>query len=94
MKFFIHKTCSFGQAGTQRMNESRMISGYGSSSFFYWYVSSHTSIKYQSLFDLSKRNASSDLQVLVENGIIEKTGTTGKGTSYSLRGDIGAKGAI
>ncbi|OJY89694.1 MAG: hypothetical protein BGP14_22555 [Sphingobacteriales bacterium 44-15] len=44
MKFFIHKTCPFRQAGIQRMNESRMISGYGSSSFFYWYVSSHTSI--------------------------------------------------
>jgi len=57
-------------------------------------VSSHTSIKYQSLFDVSKRNASSDLQVLVENGIIEKTGTTGKGTSYFLSGNIGAKGAI
>ena len=64
------------------------------------YVKEHGSItntKYQSLFEVSKRTASSDLQALVDNGIMGKTGTTGKGTSYFLkgqnRGERGNEGA-
>jgi ATP-dependent DNA helicase RecG len=50
-------------------------------------------IKYQELFDVSKRTATNDLQLLVEKGLITKIGTTGKGTSYVLlqRGNKGAK---
>ena len=46
-------------------------------------------IEYQSLFGVAKRTAHRDLMSLVEKGVLEKIGTTGKGTVYVLR-----KGAI
>ncbi len=45
--------------------------------------------KYQELFGVSKRTAHRDLAELVEKGILERVGSTGKGTAYELR-----KGAI
>ncbi|MDR3712357.1 MAG: ATP-binding protein [Puia sp.] len=52
-----------------------------------------TNNKYQELFGVSKRTATNDLQLLVEKDLITKIGTTGKGTSYTLRqrGNKGAK---
>lgn len=51
-----------------------------------------TNAKYQELFDISKRTATNDLQLLIEKGLISKIGTTGKGTFYILqRGNKGAK---
>jgi ATP-dependent DNA helicase RecG len=48
--------------------------------------------EYQDLFGVAKRTAHRDLVDLVEKGILEKIGTTGKGTAYALR--KGAKGAM
>lgn len=45
--------------------------------------------QYQEVLSVSKRTAHRDLMDLVEKGILEKLGTTGKGTIYVLR-----KGAI
>lgn len=45
-------------------------------------------------FNVSKRTATNDLQSLTQKELIEKIGTTGKGTSYVLRGNKGAKRAI
>ena len=41
--------------------------------------------EYQLLFGVAKRTAHRDLMDLVKKGILEKTGTTGKGTAYVLR---------
>ena len=41
--------------------------------------------QYQELVNVSKRTASRDLQDLVEKRFIQKSGTTGKGTNYTLR---------
>jgi len=50
-----------------------------------------TNAMYQKLFRVSKRTASNDLQLLIEKGLIDKIGTTGKGTFYVLqRGNKGA----
>ncbi len=46
-------------------------------------------IEYQSLFGVAKRTAHRDLAALVQKGVLDKIGTTGKGTVYVLR-----KGAI
>ncbi len=45
--------------------------------------------QYQEVLSVSKRTAHRDLTDLVEKGILDKVGTTGKGTTYVLR-----KGAI
>lgn len=45
--------------------------------------------QYQMLMGVSKRTAHRDLMDLVEKGVLEKTGTTGKGVTYVIR-----KGAI
>ena len=45
--------------------------------------------EYQTLLGVAKRTAHRDLTELVERGILEKVGTTGRGTAYVLR-----KGAI
>ncbi len=56
---------------------------------------SMTNARYQELFEVSKRTASNDLQLLIEKGLINKIGTTGKGTFYVLqRGNKARKGAI
>lgn len=54
-----------------------------------------TNAQYQKLFNLSKRTGTNDLQLLLEKGLVDKTGTTGKGTFYRLaqRGSKGAKKA-
>ncbi|SEW52368.1 ATP-binding protein [Chitinophaga arvensicola] len=50
--------------------------------------------EYQELFNVSKRTASYDLQLLLEKNLILKIGSTGKGTYYVLqRGNKGAKSA-
>ena len=41
--------------------------------------------EYQLLFGVAKRTAHRDLMDLVKKGILEKTGTTGKGTAYVMR---------
>jgi ATP-dependent DNA helicase RecG len=54
-----------------------------------------TNARYQELFEVSKRTVSNDLQLLIKNGLINKVGTTGKGTFYVLqRGNKARKGAI
>jgi ATP-dependent DNA helicase RecG len=54
-----------------------------------------TNKQYQELFNVSKRTASYDLQLLLEKGLIAKVGSTGRGTRYILqRGNKGAIGAI
>jgi ATP-dependent DNA helicase RecG len=52
--------------------------------------------EYQGIFDVAKRTAHRDLSDLMNKGIIERVGITGKGTIYVLhkRGHKGAKGAI
>ncbi len=45
--------------------------------------------EFQSLLGVAKRTAHRDLMDLVKKGVLEKIGTTGKGTVYVLR-----KGAI
>ena len=60
------------------------------------YIKEYGSInnaQYQQLADISKRTASRDLQELIERGFIQKSGTTGKGTSYTFQSRKG-KGAI
>jgi predicted HTH transcriptional regulator len=53
-----------------------------------------TNKQYQDLFNVSKRTASYDLHLLLERNLISKTGSTGKGTYYTLqRGNKGAIGA-
>lgn len=47
-----------------------------------------TSTEYQKAFSVAKRTVSQDLSGLVDMGLIQKTGTTGKGVYYRL-----AKGA-
>lgn len=52
------------------------------------YIKEHGNIsnaRYQELADISKRTATRDLQELIEKELIEKVGTTGKGTSYTFR---------
>lgn len=51
-----------------------------------------TNIRYQELTDVSKRTATRDLQLLLDRSLIQKVGTTGKGTSYILQRSI-PKGA-
>ncbi|MFY0252459.1 ATP-binding protein [Chitinophaga sp. 30R24] len=49
------------------------------------YIKEHTSItnmQYQELNNISKRTATRDLQELIKQGVIQKVGTTGKGTTY------------
>jgi ATP-dependent DNA helicase RecG len=41
--------------------------------------------EYQTLLGVAKRTAHRDLTELVERGILEKVGTTGRGTAYVLR---------
>lgn len=49
---------------------------------------------YQEINNTTKRTASRDLTILVSLGIFKKTGITGKGTLYSLRGHKGDNGDI
>jgi ATP-dependent DNA helicase RecG len=49
---------------------------------------------YQTINKLTKRTASRDLSVLVKLEVFSKTGITGKGTFYVLRGHKGDKGDI
>jgi len=49
---------------------------------------------YQDIANVIKRTASRDLLALVKLGIFSKTGVTGKGTFYVLRGHKGDKGDI
>jgi len=57
-----------------------------------------TNLEYQKLFGVSKKTASRDFENLVTKGLIERVGTTGKGTYYILkgsqRGQRGQKGDI
>ena len=65
------------------------------------FIKTHRSItnaQFQELAKISKRTATRDLQELIEKGLLQKTGTTGKGTVYVFnkdfyRGQIGTKGA-
>ena len=51
--------------------------------------------EYQELFGVAKRTAHRDLDYLVKQRVLKRTGRTGKGTFYSLkRGHKGAKGVI
>jgi predicted HTH transcriptional regulator len=43
-----------------------------------------TNERYRELLTVSKRTASNDLRALVDKGILEKHGKTGKGTYYTL----------
>jgi len=45
-----------------------------------------TNKEYQELNNIKKRQTSEDLAVLENKGILEKIGTTGKGTYYILKG--------
>lgn len=50
-----------------------------------------TNKQYQDLFNVSKRTASYDLRLLLENNLLLKIGSTGRGTYYILqRGNKGA----
>jgi ATP-dependent DNA helicase RecG len=52
-----------------------------------------TNERYQETFAVSKRTASNDLRGLVDQGVLEKHGKTGKGTYYTLiRGKGATKG--
>jgi ATP-dependent DNA helicase RecG len=44
-----------------------------------------TNQQYQHLFNVSKRTASNDLQLLLEKNLVSKVGSTGKGTHYILQ---------
>lgn len=44
-----------------------------------------TNTQYQNLLRVSKRTATRELQELIEEGWIDKMGTTGKGTAYVFR---------
>ena len=54
-----------------------------------------TNKKYQSLYNVSKRTATNDLDEIVQKKIFEKVGTRGKGTFYIIKraiiGQIGQK---
>lgn len=52
-----------------------------------------TNKEYQEITGIKKRQASEDLRILIEKGIFQKLGTTGKGTYYILRGSKGVEGA-
>jgi len=56
-----------------------------------------TNAEYQKVCQVSKRTASDDLSQLEVKGLLERVGTTGKGTHYRLkeqeRGETGNKGA-
>jgi len=45
-----------------------------------------TNKEYQELNNIKKRQTSEDFAVLEDKGILEKIGTTGKGTYYILKG--------
>ena len=45
-----------------------------------------TNKEYQELNNIKKRQTSEDLAILENKGILEKIGTTGKGTYYILKG--------
>ena len=49
---------------------------------------------YQEIFKISKRQATNDLNDLEKKNILERFGTTGRGTYYVLRGIKGAKEAL
>lgn len=46
-----------------------------------------TNTQYQNLFDVSKRKSTKDLQYLVNENLVEKVGTRGRGTFYRLKND-------
>lgn len=46
-----------------------------------------TNAQYQDLFNVSKRKSTNDLQHLVNENLIEKVGTRGRGTFYRLKGN-------
>lgn len=52
-----------------------------------------TNSKYQKLNDVSKPTATRELSDLVEKGIIERQGRTGRGTIYILKGSKGSQTA-
>jgi len=57
------------------------------------YVKKHgsiTNMEYQEINGVSKATASRDLQQLVDKALMERMGTTGKGTSYSIKGPKGS----
>lgn len=62
------------------------------------HLKAHGSInnaKYQELTNTAKRTATRDLGELVEKNLIEKLGSTGKGTSYQLKGhSVSKKDAV
>lgn len=45
-----------------------------------------TNSQYQELFNISKRTVSNDLQLLIDQKLLRRMGTTGKGTYYILKG--------
>jgi ATP-dependent DNA helicase RecG len=53
-----------------------------------------TNKEYQELNNIKKRQTSEDLAFLENKGVLEKIGTTGRGTYYILRGIKRAKGAL
>lgn len=53
-----------------------------------------TNSEYQNFYKVGKRYASEELASLVDKGILEKIGKTGKGTYYRLKTGRGAKGAL
>jgi len=44
-----------------------------------------TNKEYQSLYNVSKRTATNDLDEIVQKKIFEKVGTRGKGTFYTIK---------
>jgi len=57
------------------------------------YVKKHgsiTNMEYQEINGVSKATASRDLQQLVDEALMERMGTTGKGTRYSIKGPKGS----
>ena len=52
-----------------------------------------TNNEYQKLNDVSKSTASRELSVLVDKGIIERLGRTGRGSYTYLKGSKGSKGS-
>ena len=57
-------------------------------------------LEYQKTFGVSKPTATRDLEDMVRKGVLEKIGTTGKGTHYILdrkgltKGSKGSKGSM
>ncbi len=47
-----------------------------------------TNAQYQELAGVKKRQATNDLKDLMRRGIIERAGTTGRGTYYVLKGAV------